>query len=210
MQATNKRSKSGLRKKKAGWDISEKESWCWWASLCRMVREGLSDSSVTLEQQHDWSEETTSQAEGIGRNWSTLVSAKGRDIAKSTYDGHIHLLFGSEEKGKGKPVLYAWPGNNPMLPLGALPLGGQFWVLLSVAFLGWRQSLQKYLHWPDFCEQSWIRKMWFRILLTLKVVLEGDYKILKGCWIVRGGEGLPLSHFLVSPKRLSSLRWKGG
>lgn len=134
-----------------------RKSWCWWASLCRMVREGLSDSSVTLEQQHDWSEET-SQAEGIGRNWSTLVSAKGRDIAKSTYDGHIHLLFGSEEKGKGKPVLYAWRGNNPMLPLGALPLGGQYWVLLSVAFLGWRQSLQKYLHWPDFCEQSWIER----------------------------------------------------
>lgn len=90
-------------------------------------------------------------------------------------------------EGEGKPVLYVWPGNNPLLPLGALPLGGQVWVLLSVAFLGWRQSIPTYLHRPDFCEQS--RKMWFRILLTLKVVLEGDYNILKGCWIVRGGEG---------------------
>lgn len=36
---------------------------------------------------------------------NSMVGAKGRDIAKSTDDGHIHLLFGSEEKGKGKPVL---------------------------------------------------------------------------------------------------------
>ena len=55
-----------------------------------------------------------------------IVKAKGRDIVKSTYDGCKHLLFGGEETGKGKPVLYAWPGNNPLLPLGGLLLGGQF------------------------------------------------------------------------------------
>lgn len=101
-------------------------------------------------------------AEGTGGNLvNSIVKAKGRGIVKFTYDGCMHLLFGGGEMGRGKPVLGAWPGNNPLLPLGALLLGCQFWMLLSTAALGRRQ--RKFTKGisvgPDFNEQAWIRNI---------------------------------------------------
>lgn len=62
-QATNKCSKSVLRKKKAGWDINEKER----DGVGGLVYVGQSGKAFLIAQWH-WSEETPSEAEGIGRS----------------------------------------------------------------------------------------------------------------------------------------------
>ena len=114
---------------------------------------------------------------------------------------------------KGKPVLHAWPGNNPMAPLGVLFLG-QFWVLFNIAFLGWRQTkfTKNISISPDFGEQCWIRKtLWFRMLLWhWSWFLQGDCEFYRGWWIVRDGKVLLIGQLFINPKKISPLKWKGG
>lgn len=63
---------------------------------------------MIFEQQHVRSEGKAFQAEGIWENLvNSIVNAKRRDIAKSTYDRYTQHLLGGKETGKGKPVLYA-------------------------------------------------------------------------------------------------------
>ena len=161
--------------------------------------------------QHDWSEGKAFQTEGVWGNLvSSIVNGRWRDMAK------IHLWWihtlppQGEETGKGKPVLYDWSGNNPMMLLGAWLLG-QFWVLFNVVFLGRSQTkFSKNISIsPDFGEQCWIRKtLWFRILLLhWRWFLQGEYEFFKRVVV---GEVLLISRLFISPKKASPLRRKGG